>query len=504
MQHLKRTITHCILGLLILFAGILAWPSETAWAGDINGAESGIIGAASGTFEYNGKTYRAYSGYISELYAYLDRDGVDLTPGQAQTAINYIYSNVGTGVSSGYLYEVGGKDDPDATTEEPTETPTTATEVTEATEVTDQPTTEATTAKTEPVTTAPEPGTTETPAVEIDSEVQDIFDKVEDSQENKQQLNQRVDPEDADASAVITDNSIVIDTGDGDPIELDIDHRIVPESWTTVLVIVSIVTFAIAVIACLVLILRRCMRFKKDDHRKPRHGHRKRRRIRKICRRILTVTTAISVAGIFLLLAVFIVVFNNSHILQSVQESGYYRYAYIEYPADNGKNEEDTTEVSETRNLSYDDFVIREKQATEQLLLGNRDVKYQQSNVAPYVQRLKEDIRFSIILSGVLFLLTFILGCIFTIFMDLRRDRGIRMIATSELIGTVFAGGFTGLLLLMNPAKHLFIEPDYLYLFFKNQVDWTIRVLSVIAIFGLVIGMSLVGVYFNRRKEKSN
>ena len=186
-----------------------------------------------------------------------------------------------------------------------------------------------------------------------------------------------------------------------------------------------------------------------------------------------------------------------------MQESGYFRYAYIEYLAEDGKTEEDTTEISDSKNLSYDDFVIREKQATEQLLRGNKDVRYQQSNVAPYVRRLKEDLQFSLIVSGALFLLSFLLGCIFTIFMDLRRDRGIRMIAISELIGTVFAGGLTAALLFLNPARHLFIEPDYLYLFFKNQVDWMIRVLSMITVFGLVIGMSLIGVYFGKRKAKT-
>ena len=497
MQHLRKHILHIVLGFMLLFAGVALWPSRSVWAGDINGAEAGVISAASGTFEYNGKTYRAYSGYINELYAYLSRDDVDLTPGQAQTAINYIYSNVATGVSRGYIYEIGGKGDPDATTEASSETETETTETTEDTAT-------VTEASTEPVTTETVTERRTTEAQEPDSQVEDIFKQVEDNQSNKQQLNERVKPEEADASAMIKEESIVIDTGDGDPIELDSEHRIVPESWTVILTIVAIVTLVIAALACLVLIIKKCMRFKRSDRSKPMHGHRKRRKIRKICRRILTVTTAVSVAGIFLILAIFIVVFNNSRILESVQESGYFRYAYIEYLADNGKTEEDTTEVSGGKTLTYDDFVIREKQATEQLLHGNRDVQYQQSNVAPYVQRLKEDMQFSLIISGILFLLAFVLGCIFTVFMDLRRDRGIRMIAVSELIGTVFAGGLTAFLLLMNPAKHLFIEPDYLYLFFKNQVDWMIRVLSVITIFGLVVGMSLIGVYFSRRKDKTN
>ena len=328
----------------------------------------------------------------------------------------------------------------------------------------------------------------------------------------------------------------MIDTGDGDPIELDSNKQIVPSAWPMILMIVAIVTLAVTILMCLILILKKCMRFGKDDRKKPMHGHRKRRRIRKHCRRVLTVTTAISIAGVFLMLALFVIVFNNSRILQNVQDSGYFRHAYIEYLSEHGRGEDgnttestadkaessDTTEAVEKTAeetstgdgsakegiasgtiLSYDEFVIREKQATEQLLQGNRDVIYQKSNVAPYVLRLKEDLQFSMIISSILFVLSLILGCVFTIFMDLRRDRGIRMIAISELIGTVFAGLLTGLLLFLNPAKHLFIEPDYLYVFFKNHIDWMIRVLSIITVFGLVVGMTLIGLYYSKRKDKN-
>ena len=478
----------------------MAWPQQEVWAGDINGAESSVLSAAGGTFTYKGKKYRAYSSYLNSLYNYLARDSVDLSAAQAQKAIQYMYSNVGTAVSRGYVYEVGGKNDPDK--EKPVDPEDYATTEARTAIVPDDErntTEEAATRSTsqkQPVRTTTEATT------EADTQVEDIFSKIEADQDNRQQLNERIKPEDADAKASIREESIVIDTGDGETIELDSNERIVPPGWTTGLVITGIATFCIAVIACLILILKKCMRFGKRDRSKPMHGHRKRRKIRKFCRRILTVTTAVSIAGIFLIMALFVIVFNNSRILQNVQDSGYFRYAYIEYLAELGKTEKDTTEATKKVDLSYDDFVIREKQATEQLLIGNRDVKYQQSNVAPYVLRLKEDMKTSMLISGILFLLSLILGCVFTIFMDLRRDRGIRMIAISELIGTAFAGALTVVLLCLNPAKHLFIEPDYLYLFFKNHVDWMIKVLSVITVFGLVVGMTLVGLYFSRRKAK--
>jgi len=527
-----------LVGLILLFGAALI-PSKTAWAGDINDAEAGVISAASGTFEYDGKTYRAYSSYVNDLYAYLSKDGVDLSPGQAKSAINYIYRHVSTGIKRGYIYEVGGENDPNATTEQKTEATsdtrvtehvteaTESTEATETTETTEQRTSQSTS---KPSTEAP----TEEP--EPDSEVEEIFSKIEENQDNRQVINDRVKPEEADAKAVIREETIVIDTGD-DVIELDSNKPIVPSAWPTTLMIVAIVTLVITVLTCLVLIFKRCMRFGKDDRKKPMHGHRKRRKIRKHCRRVLTVTTAVSIAGVFLLLALFVIVFNNSRILQSVQDSGYFRYAYIEYLSEQGRGEDgNTTEapteagqaeiateaaltdgegstgddgsakagIASGKILSYDEFVIREKQSTEQLLLGNRDVVYQQSNVAPYVLRLKEDLQFSMIISSILFLLSLILGCVFTIFMDLRRDRGIRMIAVSELIGTAFAGILTITLLVLNPAKHLFIEPDYLYVFFKNHIDWMIRVLSIISVFGLVVGMTLIGLYFSKRKDKSS
>ena len=517
MQLQRGKIRTFIFGLILMGIGVLAWPQDSVWAGDINGAESGVIAAASGTFTYKGKKYRAYSSYVNRLYGYLSKDSVNLTSAQASKAINYIYSNVATGVSSGYLYEVGGDDDPDVDhyfdpedleedeTEEETDTSTEEGSTARAT--TEQGTHYLVTSESAAGTTAAQGGerrTTEAKTSQATTEVEDIFSSIEKDQDTQNQIKERVDPKDADASATIKEEAIVIDTGDGEPIELESTKRIVPEAWTTWLVIVSIVTFAVAALACLILILKKCMRFKRTDRKKPMHGHRKRRRIRKICRRMLTFTTAVSFAGVFLLMAVLVIVFNNSRILQNVQDSGYFRYAYIEYLAEQGKTEKDTTEVSKAVDLSYDDFVIREKQATEQLLLGNRDVKYQQSNVAPYVLRLKEDMQTSILISGILFVLSLILGCVFTIFMDLRRDRGIRMIAISELVGTAFAGILTVLLLWLNPAKHLFIEPDYLYLFFKNHVDWMIRVLSVITVFGLVFGMSLIGIYFSRRKEKGD
>ena len=45
-----------VLRILLAFC-VFAAPSLTAFAGGINAAESSVLGAASGTFEYEGRTY---------------------------------------------------------------------------------------------------------------------------------------------------------------------------------------------------------------------------------------------------------------------------------------------------------------------------------------------------------------------------------------------------------------------------------------------------------------
>ena len=76
-------------------------------AGGINGNEASVIGAASGTFEYEGAYYAATPAAISDLKATLSDPDVDLTSDQANQAIGAINGGTAQGVSSGYLVKVG-------------------------------------------------------------------------------------------------------------------------------------------------------------------------------------------------------------------------------------------------------------------------------------------------------------------------------------------------------------------------------------------------------------
>ena len=81
--------------------------SQTAYAGSINGNEQSVLSAANGRFERDGVIYAVKPEYINSLRGYLSQNDVDLTAEQTQSAISEIYSNVKTGIESGYLVEVG-------------------------------------------------------------------------------------------------------------------------------------------------------------------------------------------------------------------------------------------------------------------------------------------------------------------------------------------------------------------------------------------------------------
>lgn len=107
--------------LIVMF--LMAFPLQVM-AGEINANESRVLSAASGTFQYNGKTYKAKSGYLAQARSYMAADDIDLTSEQADRAISKMYASVEQGIRDGYLEEVGGastgfeeKDDPDSTVE---------------------------------------------------------------------------------------------------------------------------------------------------------------------------------------------------------------------------------------------------------------------------------------------------------------------------------------------------------------------------------------------------
>lgn len=102
-QKMKRCVVISVLAILMLL-----FSAPLVFAGSINGPEAGLISKASGTFQYEGKTYAATPQALGQLKAYLSRDDIDLTQEQADRAASMMYSNVEGGVLDGYLMPVGG------------------------------------------------------------------------------------------------------------------------------------------------------------------------------------------------------------------------------------------------------------------------------------------------------------------------------------------------------------------------------------------------------------
>lgn len=100
------------IGLFALMAAVMIsalFIPSCVFAGNINSYEADLIAQASGTFEYEGKSYVVNAAALRQLRSYLSDDGVDLTAEQAASASAKMYANIETGVLDGYLIPVGGE-----------------------------------------------------------------------------------------------------------------------------------------------------------------------------------------------------------------------------------------------------------------------------------------------------------------------------------------------------------------------------------------------------------
>lgn len=78
----------------------------TAYAGDINSAEQGVLSAISEKQEYQGAYYKVTDGYIAKVTEYLSRDGIDMSQREADDYVAQFHANIGVGIASGYMEQV--------------------------------------------------------------------------------------------------------------------------------------------------------------------------------------------------------------------------------------------------------------------------------------------------------------------------------------------------------------------------------------------------------------
>nr|MCR5214006.1 hypothetical protein [Eubacterium sp.] len=328
--------------------------SFDVYAGDINSDEARVIGVASGTFSYEGKVYKAYSSYVNDLYAYMSQDDVNLSADQADRAINYIYANVATGISSGYVYEVVQEEDNNSDLDQI---------IPELKEDGQWEEYQAVTGNNGVDSQANSEAARETARDASDREVDNMFGDIDQSHEKEATHSDKSVASDTDASLVMTDNDIVIKNGD-DSYVIDKYTRIIPSFCGTILVALAVFALAISFIIFLLLSIYKCFRFSSKDKAKVKKGHHKRKKVRKISKYLLTVTGGISFIFLFVDIALLIGFFDNAHIIQNIQNSGYFRYAYMNYitssVSDNEGNDKGKN-IGNNEIYSYDDFIVKEQ-----------------------------------------------------------------------------------------------------------------------------------------------
>lgn len=463
------------LGLFILMGCMLVMcvisPKMIAFAGGINSNEAGVIAAASGTFSYDGKTYKAGSAYINSLTSYLAADDVDLTAEQASEAISMMYANVGEGVAQGYLYEVGGQSEPTTSTEDDGE---------------DQ----------KPKDDKPKEKDDKDSDTDSNPADLDVWDAMSNQTEAKEKLESRPEKGEAAASVQLGENDIVITTKDNATINISKKEQLISDETILVIDGISGIILAITLVCGVILFVTKCMSFKKPKNRRARPGHSKRRKIRRYTRNVLTVTTMLSLAASFILLGSYITLFNKDAIMQNMQSSGYFRYAYSEYISGMAKEAVSGKSITDMDKIvSYEDYLFTIKQNSLKILDGQTNIRIPDSNVTPYIYNMKNSYMQLFYVAGVFTILSAALGTILMIFMDQRRERGIKHFAVAELIASIVIITMTTIMATKKPYMHLYIEPDYLYLFLMECIQWGVKVMTSISAFCVVIGMILIGVY---------
>ena len=457
----KVRMNKCILMMVVMCMAFMA-PKMVAFAGEINGNEARVIAAASGTFTYEGKTYRAGASYINSLTSYLSGDDVDLTAAQADEAISMMYASIAEGVAQGYLYPVGEG----ATTEEGS--------------------------------TEEEPDG-EGRKQQTENEL-NVWDAMSNPTENKKKLEARPEKKDASAAVELEPDAIVVTTKDQETISISKDKPIVPNSFVVALTVIGGILLGVTVVCGIILFAKKCMSFKKAKGRKARPGHSKRRKIRRHTRGILTITTTIAMTGILILLGLYVSLFNYDAIMQNMQSSGYFRYAYSQYIAEQAnaiaKQATDEGTVEEVPEIqTYDEYLFTIKQNSLKVLEGNMEVIIPDSNVAPYIYNLKTSFVEIFAKSGISLILTAVFGILLMVFMDQRRERGVKHTAVAILIASGVMAVLTVVMLVYKPYTFLYIEPDYLYLFLMECIKRCVTALTSITAFCVVLGMLIVGIY---------
>lgn len=342
-----------------------------------------------------------------------------------------------------------------------------------------------------------------------DEQENKVQDETSELADIEKRLEQRPSRKDADVSVEMENEAVTFTKKGKEIIRFSKEEPMIPQKVIWIIDGIAVILLGITIICCGILIITKCMVFKKRGSRKARPGHSKRRKIRHYTRAVLTVTTAICLIGVLLLSGIRIGLFDQNAIMQNMQSSGYFRYAYSEYLSDMADDlysnyKDGKTDAAELKDVkSYEDYLFTIKQNSVKVLEGNTDILIPDSNVTPYIYNLKTSYNELFSVTGIIIILNIFLGVLFMIYMDERRERGIKHVAVSALLSSVCMVCFTMVMAIGKPYLNMYIEPDYLYLFLMECIKRCVMVMICVTAFSLGIGMILIGVYKNYVNSKT-
>ncbi len=329
--------------------------TTAAYAGDINGNEQRIVSVIYGQFEQNGILYEVRQEYIDAALGYLTRDDMDLTGEQADFVIAEIYSNVQTGVESGYLREVGRVQMAASLQEVPNQeqTPAEISGEEKATEEADMGT---------------ETGLSE-PSADLPSDTSP-------SAETAASQSEQTGPSPIAISALKAAQTI---PQTYDQIRRDTDQRMEGLHIPSDMYLAVIVLCSGATIICLLIAL--WLKFLSAHHR---------HRLRVAVRTVSGIAGAAEIYLLLLMMALWIGAFQDSSVLNRISDTEYYRAIYDELRSDTGMSLSlmNIPESVMDDSITYERVVMAARQQLENDL-RNGDYK---ADTSILTDRLREDI----------------------------------------------------------------------------------------------------------------
>lgn len=550
------------LGMFLAVAGLVLGISTSVNAG-MNGAESSLYAAASGTFEYNGRTYKAAPEYLSQLSSYLNRPDIDLTAAQAESAKSQMYANVAEGVAQGYIIPTDGGA-PDVPTQTPTVEPSSAASVSPSKvpeeDASKKPEEKPSKEPAEDSSAQPagdEDKPQDTPDNQSESKKPDVEEMVEEAKEQiendmpssinkikglseaqkenlRKRLSQRTQKEDADCVAEydVENQRLQVTLKDGSIFYLPDDmtddfmkQKLMPIKSVLVVMLV------LAVISGACLLAFGCVQLQRK-HRPSYSTHKNRKVIRKVTDIVLCIALSMSLTVISVSVVVETNYMNDHKLVDSLSESGYFHEAYESVMGEVhsilttlGYEETLCDEVLSfdnfsfaTRNNMYQKLNGRDSQATFQdtqnkivELVGNNVnlgvgilTIYQSAidNIVGDIAYVTRNAYHSQSMGLIaMAVIIAVLSMMLMLLSDHYQHRSARRIAIAICITAALQAVFAGWFVVAKPYTRCYIKPDYFYLSFERFMSNGISSMFVAVAVFVFAGILLALVAHSMKKK---